>query len=432
MTFSQNIIPGLKNLSVWQEQAPPPRGLGGDPLPEMADVAIVGGGYTGLGAALWLSRFGAKAVVLERYQLTYGASSRNGGKALVGLKRDPSVLVQMFRVKTGRALWQASLDGIAAVEQMVREERIECDFERCGSLFAAAKASHYEKMCRETEWLKKNFGYERFNVPKSELRKEIGTDVYHGGVVDEPSAGLHPAKYAVGLALAARRAGAALCAMTDVEAIHSSNGAYTITTNRGTVVAKEVLLATNGYTGDLVPSIQRRVVPVGSYIIATEPLSAGLQKEISPRGRMFYDSKWYLNYFRLTPDGRMLFGGRTTISTDQDLSLSAHILREAMVEMFPILRDIPVTHSWSGHLGVTFDGLPHLGRVEGIHYALGYSGHGVALSTYLAKEVAELMAGKHNSSVFLEIAHPTRFFYRGRPWFRPLMGKVLKMMDWVS
>ena len=419
----------LNTTPLWQEQAPVPQDLGRADLPEQADVAVVGGGYTGLGAARLLARFGASVVVLEQHQIGWGASSRNGGKALVGLKHDASHVVHQFGPEVGRALWQASLDGIDLLEETVAEESIECDFERCGSLFAAAKAKHFTKMCRETEWLRREFGYERIDVPRGELRSEIGTDAYHGGVVEPLSAGLHPAKYVVGLARAASRAGATLCGSTAVQAIESDNGGYTITSSQGVLRAKEVLMATNGYTGRQVPEVSRRVLSVGSYIIATEPLPEILQQQISPRGRMFYDSRWFLHYFRLTPDGRMLFGGRTTISPDQDLRKSAAILRDAMVAVFPALHDTPITHSWSGNLGVSFDALPHIGRVNGIHYASGYSGHGVALSATLAQHVAELMAGKRDRSVFMEIKHPTRFFYRGRPWFRPLLGVGLRIMD---
>lgn len=395
-------------------------------------MAIVGGGYTGLGAARWLARFGANVVVLERHNIAWGASSRNGGMALTGLKHGVSTLVRLFGTEVGRALWQGSIEGITAVEETLKEERIDCDFKRCGSLYAASKPRHFERMCRETEWLKAKLGYERVIIPKSQLRGELGTDVYHGGVVDPSSAGLHPAKYAVGLAVAADRAGATLCAETEVRAIESSNSAFTITTSKGSLRAKTVLIATNGYTEGLVPEIRRRVFPAGSYIIATEPLTEDLQEEISPRGRMIFDSKWFLNYFRLTPDGRMLFGGRTTISPDQDLTVSARLLREGMVRTFPALKDVAVTHSWTGHLGLTFDGLPHIGQVKGMYYALGYCGHGVALSAYLARHVAELMAGKRSSSVFMQIKHPTYFFYRRRPWFRPLVASALRVVDWLE
>lgn len=422
----------MKTACLWTEQALPPPGLGADPLPEKADVAIIGGGYTGLWAARELARLGARPVVLEAQAIGWGASSRNGGKALVGLKPGPQALFRRFGPRLGRDLWQASVDGIARVEALVRDEQIDCDFARCGSFFAASKPAHYEAMCRETDWMGRELGYERHNVSRDAMREEIGTQTYYGGVIDAPSAGLHPAKYVVGLARAASRAGASLCAFTDVRVIARNNGSFIVSTGKGPIRARDVLVATNGYTDGLARGIRRRVVPIGSYIIATAPLPASLRKELSPRGRMFYDSKWFLNYFRLTPDGRMLFGGRTCLSTDQDLRESARLLKKAMVRTFPALSDVDVTHSWSGHLGLTFDTLPHLGRVDGIHYALGYSGHGVAVSSVLGAHAAELLAGRRETSPFLDIPHPTRFFYWGRPWFRPILAAGLRVMDWVT
>lgn len=419
----------LSTTPLWQAQAPMPPALGADPLPDSTDVAIVGGGYTGLGAARHLERLGLRAVVLERDAIGFGASSRNGGKALVGLKHDASQVVKTHGRDLGEALWRASLEGIDAVERTVREEGIDCEFERTGSVFLACTDRHYAAMQRESEWLARHFDYERRDVPPASLHEEIGTNVYRGGTVDECSAGLHPAKWVRGLAGAAAKAGATLCGGTAVERVERASEGFRVHTSRGTVSAREVIVATNGYTGALVRGVQRRVFPVGSYIIATEPLDPGLQRALSPRRRMFYDSRWFLKYFRITTDGRMLFGGRTTIAPDQDPRASARVLHRDLAAMFPALADVPVTHSWSGRLGVTFDALPHIGRVDGVWYALGYCGHGVALSALLAEHLAQLIAGRRDGSVFMDVPHPTRFFYHGRPWFRPLLGAGLRLLD---
>jgi glycine/D-amino acid oxidase-like deaminating enzyme len=255
--------------------------------------------------------------------------------------------------------------------------------------------------------------------------------VYYGGAVDELSAGLHPAQYVFGLGRAASRAGAVLCGQTEVQAIERRDGLFHLTTSAGTLRAKDVLVATNGYTGPATPELQRRVVSIGSYIITTGPLPAALQQELSPRNRMLFDSKWFLNYFRLTPDGRLLFGGRTRLSPNLDLVENVNRLREAMIRVYPQLRETPITHSWSGHLGLTFDALPHLGRASGLHYALGYTGHGVALATYLGQQAAELLAGRRATSPFLEIKHPTQFFYRGQAWFLPFLEIAFRALDWL-
>lgn len=207
---------------------------------------------------------------------------------------------------------------------------------------------------------------------------------------------------------------------------------FAVHTSKGVLRAKDVLIATNGYTDRLVPSLKPRVFPVGSYIIVTEPLPLELQKELSPEGRMFYDSKNFLNYFRLTPDGRMLWGGRNDLSTDLDLQRSASLLRAELVHTFPQLEGIPLTHTWTGKLGITFDLMPHIGRVDGIHYAFGYGGHGLALATYLGSEIGKLLAGQISSSPFAEIPHPTMFFYRSEPWFIPVAARYYRLADWLS
>jgi glycine/D-amino acid oxidase-like deaminating enzyme len=417
---------------LWQEQAPVPPDLGVPRVPERTDVAVVGGGYTGLCTARRLAELGTDVVVLERHQIGWGASSRNGGKALVGLKPAASAVVRRFGKPLGKALWEASVEGIQLVEDLVAAEGIECDFVRSGSFFAASKPSHFSRMQRESEWLARELGYQRIDVPRDRQRDEIGTDFYHGGVVEPESAGLHPAKYVLGLARAACKAGAVLVPTADVHLVSRTSGGYELATTRGAIRAANVVIATNGYSGSLIPAVQRLVVPVGSYIIATAPLSPALQRELSPKGRMFYDSKWFLNYFRLTPDGRFLFGGRTTITPDQDLLQSAELLRRQLVTVFPALQPVPITHSWSGHLGVSFDALPRLGRMEGIFYAVGYSGHGVALSAYLGRDLAELVAGRRRTSPFSELPEGRRFYYRGRPWFRPLLAAGLRVADWLN
>ena len=415
--------------SLWQEQAPMPASLGADPLPASTDVAVIGAGYTGLGAAHKLKQLGMDVVVIDQHAIGWGASSRNGGKALVGLKNDASKVVQTYGREQGEALWRASVAGIDMVESIVRKEGIDCEFERSGSVYLACKPAHFDAMQRETEWLASNFGYHRTDVAPSELADEIGTDAYSGGTIDPTSAGLHPAKWVRGLAEIAARNGVTLCARNLVLNVDRVCTRWLVRTTKGVMDAAEVLIATNGYTGEMVPGIQRRVLPVGSYIIATEPLDSALQKVLSPRRRMFYDSNWFLKYFRITSDGRMLFGGRTTISPDQDLAQSAAILQRDMVAMFPALAGVEISHSWSGQLGVTFDSMPHIGRQDGLWYALGYGGHGVALSTLFADHVAHLIAGKRDSSVFMDIPHATRFFYRGNPWFRPMLGWGLRALD---
>ena len=218
--------------------------------------------------------------------------------------------------------------------------------------------------------------------------------------------------------------------MLDIE--KNDSNYFRLITSAGDVRAKKVIVATNGYTDRLVPGLKPLIFPVGSYIVVTEPLSEDLQKIISPKKRMYYDSKWFLNYFRLTPDGRMLWGGRNDLSTDLDLDDSAKRLTRELYSILPDLRDIPITHTWTGKLGITFDLMPHIGEKNGIYYAFGYGGHGLSIATYLGTEIGLLLSGKKDRSPFMEISHQTMFFYRNRPWFIPFAARYFRFLDWVS
>lgn len=425
----------MKTIPFWTDDFPRPADLPVSPLPERVDVAIVGGGYTGLSAARTLVTGGANVAVLEQREIGGGASSVNGGQVAPGLKLNIQGAFKKYGPEMGRELWQASVAAVRYLEQMLAEERIDCDYSGRGGIALAFKPSHYRHMAAEIEWMARELDFHEMELVAPErIREEIGSDVFSGGLVEKMGGGLHPAKYVYGLACAAARAGARLCEYTEVQAIHrpAKGGDFELTTTKGRFSAAEILLATNGYTGSLIPEIQRRVFPVGSYMITTEPLAPELQRELSPKNRVMYSTKWFLNYFRLTPDGRMSMGGRNNLSPDLDLVESAHNLYETMIHIFPQLRGFPVTHSWTGRLGITFDLMPHIGRVGGIYYAFGYGGHGVALSGYLGKEAAELISGRISRSPFADIPHQTHFFYQGTPWFLPLAATYYRFLDAVS
>ena len=423
----------LSTEPFWQSQFPRPADLPlARALPERVDVAIVGSGYTGLNAARVLAKSGASVSVIERETIGWGASSRNGGIATPGIKRPIDAIFAKYGETKGRAFWQASLDAIDLIEEIVRTERIDCDWRRDGHLYLAYKPAHFTAMQEKVAWYRDALGHEVRTIAPAELPTEIGSRVFHGGLADDFSGSLHPAKYVYGLAKAAARCGVGLHEGTDVHRIYRRSNAFELETSAGPLAAKEVLIATNGYTDRLVPALKPRVVPVGSYIIVTEPLSQELQKELIPTGRVFNDSKNFLNYFRLTPDGRMLWGGRNDLSTDLDLERSADILRAQLIHTFPQLEDVPLTHSWAGKLGITFDLMPHIGRVDGIHYAFGYGGHGLSIATYLGTEVGKLLTGEISTSLFAEIPHPTMFFYRNEPWFLPLAARYYRLLDWIG
>lgn len=423
----------MKTLPLWTEQYPRPASLAGGELPDRVDVAIIGSGYTGLNAALALGRAGASVAVLEQETIGWGASSRNGGMATTGLKLEMPGVFERYGAQLGRTFWEWALASLDYIEQTIADEQIDCDFARSGHVTLAAKPRHFQAMIHEVQWFQRTLQYaDTWVVSKDQLRQEVGSTVYHGGQVDRNSAALHPAKYVFGLAAAAARQGAQLVEQAQVTGLVRRDQEFVLGTTRGKVAAREVLLATNGYTTNLVPAARRGIFPVGSYIIVTEPLPTDLQQELSPRNRMFFDSKNFLNYFRITPDGRMLFGGRHNLSTRLDLLDSARMMQVRMVEVFPQLANTPVTHTWTGKLGITFDLMPHIGCVEGVHYAYGYAGHGVSVASYMGKEAGEWLAGKPMSNPFAQLNHARYPFTPYDQLYLPLVSTWYRALDLVK
>jgi glycine/D-amino acid oxidase-like deaminating enzyme len=429
----------FRESNYWLTTASMPSGTAGE-LPPGVDVVIIGAGFTGLSAARTLAKRGVQVTVLEASTIGWGASSRNGGMVLTGMKLDVATLAKRYGMELTRRMYADSLASIDLVEQIVREENIACDFSRCGHLEVACKQSHFDSYARSVETIALEFSHQLRIVPRSELAAEIGSDIYFGGMVDETSAGVNPARYVAGLASAALKAGALIYENARVEAISrlSQNGTsgFAIKTSRGNVFTRDVLVATSGYTSSATPALRRKVIPIGSYIIATEPLPESLAKELSPRNRMIYDSKHYLHYYRLTPDNRMLFGGRAAFfpETKNTIRRSAEILRRGMIEVYPQLRDTKIVHAWGGTVDFCFDTMPHAGQLDGIHYALGYAGHGVAMATYLGAKMAEKICGSSDEIPYAAIPFPGAplGLYNGKPWFLPFAGAYYKILDWIS
>lgn len=423
----------MKSTPFWTDDYPRPTNLPvAAELPTETDVAVIGGGYTGLSAARTLAKNGISVVVLERETIGWGASSRNAGITGSGLKAGMMKIFKRYGKEYGLKFWQASLDMLELIKELDTEENIDFDLHQNGELGLAYKASHAENMKTKLKWYEDQLGDKLEWVPPSKLNEGIGSDVFFGGVIDKHGAGLHPAKLVFGLAEAAARHGTLLCEEAGVFTIKKETHGFTLHTARGVLKAKEIIVATNGYTDRLVPKLQPKVFTVGSYSIVTEPLPEDLQEELSPKDYVFWDSKWFLNYFRMTPDGRILWGGRNDLSTTLDLEKSAQTLRGQMVRAFPQLANTPVTHTWTGQLGLTFDLMPNIGIEDGIHYAFGYGGHGLHTALYLGREIAWLITGKIKSSPFMEIPHQTYFFYRDKPWFLPYAVAYYRVRDWIS
>jgi glycine/D-amino acid oxidase-like deaminating enzyme len=410
------------------------------PLPEHVDVAVIGAGLTGLSAARTSAKRGANVAVFESETIGWGASSRNGGMVLTGMKLGVNKLISMYGRELTQRMYAASLATIDCVEQILREEAIDCDFSRCGHLEVACKQKHFDDYARQAEVIEREFNHQLRVVQKQELSAEIGSSIYYGGMVDDVSAGLNPARYVAGLGRAASKAGAEIFEHTRVQRIERAarggDQGWAFTTSRGTLWARDVFVGTSGYTGAATPALQKRIIPIGSFIITTEILPEALAHELSPRNRMIYDSKNYLYYYRLTPDRRMLFGGRAAFfpENDQTIRRSAEILRRGMIDVYPQLRDTKVEYVWGGTLDFAFDIMPHAGQIDGMYYAVGYAGHGVAMATYQGQKMAELIAGDKPENPFVGIPFPgaPMGLYNGKPWFLPFAGVWYKFLDWVS
>jgi glycine/D-amino acid oxidase-like deaminating enzyme len=429
----------LQELNYWLTTVKMPTSPA-QPLPESADVAVVGAGFTGLSAALALAKRGAKVVVVESETIGWGASSRNGGMVLTGLKLGVNELTSKYGRELTRRMYAASLDTISCVEGIVKEESIACDFARTGHLEVACKQSHFDDYARQVEVIAREFNHHLRIVRRGDLSSEIGSNIHFGGMVDELSAGLNPARYVAGLGAAAMRAGASIHEHTKLQNIEraSQNGApgFRLATSRGSLRALNVLVGTSGYTGAATPALCKKIIPIGSFIITTEALPDALAHELSPHNRQIYDSKNYLYYFRLTPDNRMLFGGRAAFfpETDQTIRRSAEILRLGMISVYPQLRDTKVEYVWGGTVDFCFDIMPHAGQMDGIYFALGYAGHGVAMATWQGQRMAEWIAEGKTDNPFAEIPFPGAplGLYNGKPWFLPFAGAYYKVLDWIS
>ena len=430
----------MKQENYWLTTAAIPSGSRPAALPGAADVVVVGAGFTGLSAARTLAKRGVQVVGLEAETFGWGASSRNGGMVLTGMKLPVPTLIKRYGRELVRRMYAASLASIDCVEQIVQEENIQCDFSRCGHLEVACKQAHFDAYEESAALVKREFGHELRIIPRSKLREEIGSDIYFGGLADGSSAGLNPARYVAGLVQAAQRSGAHLydrAPVTKVEA-EFANGVrrFQVHTAKGAIMAREVLLASGAYTTHATPALQKKIIPIASYIIATEALPDDLARELSPRNRMIYDSKHFLYYYRLTPDNRMLFGGRAAFfpETDKTILQSAEILRRGMVDVYPQLRDAKIEYVWGGTIDFVFDVMPHAGKIDGMHFAVGYAGHGVAAATYLGAKLAGIICGDAHELLFDGIKFPSAppGLRSGNAWGLPLAGAYYKLLDWFT
>jgi glycine/D-amino acid oxidase-like deaminating enzyme len=407
------------------------------PLPARCDVAIVGGGIGGLCAALELARHGASVALLEADAFAFNASTRNSGGVSFGL--DLAKVARWARW-TGRkgpgiaALAQGALESFTHTEDFVARNAIDCDYHRRGRLSCASTPRHFEALSRRAEALNRLFGADARVLAPAEQHAEIGSDRFHGVMVIERSGQLDPARYVRGLLRLCDAARVSRHARTLVQRIERAGARFELSTSAGPLAAEAVVVATNAQSVRLpCVALRKRVIPVASHIIVTEPLPAGLAERLIPRRRTGADSRRLLAYFRRTPDGaRFLYGSRAA-PFDVSPQRAAAVLQRRMVASFPALSGVRISHAWGCKVAFTLDALPHMGEIDGVNYIAGCNGNGVAMMTYLGHQVArKILEGGKPACVFDRAEFPKVPLYDGRPWFLPAMAAGYRALDYLE
>ncbi|MGF7162551.1 glycine/D-amino acid oxidase-like deaminating enzyme [Rhodoligotrophos appendicifer] len=401
----------------WWDATPRPEISPGD-LPERVDVAVIGSGYTGLSAALQTARGGRSTLVFDAEDAGWGCSTRNGGQISTSVKPNLAELTKRHGPQTARAILSDGRKSLKWIGEFVAEENIECSFGVVGRFHAAHNTAAFRNLTESFATEPEEFETGGWVVPRSEQREELGTDAYHGGVVYPRHAVLDPGKFHHGLLERVLQAGAAIATHCPVTGIERMKQGFRLTTPRGILEARDVVVATNGYTGKITPWQRRRVIPIGSYVIATEELPPGMADRLFPKNRIVSDTRKVVYYYRLCSDRRrIIFGGRVSHG-ETDPIKSAAKLRDEIVRLFPELANIRVSHSWMGLVAYTFDTLAHAGKHDGLHYAMGYCGSGVAMAGYLGMRVGQQVLGLPEGRLGVEAApFQTRPLYYGWPWF---------------
>ncbi|WP_439406677.1 NAD(P)/FAD-dependent oxidoreductase [Bradyrhizobium sp. DASA03076] len=397
----------------WRAAAP---SSGPWPIPaRKADVVVIGAGFTGLSAALVLARAGRNVVVVDAGAPGFGASTRNGGQVGSGNQKfRVKTLIQMKGERKAVELLREGIEMLDGIETLIKQEKIDCSFTRCGRFRGAMRREHYDGMARDLDDLKRYAGVESCMISRAEQRQEIGSDLFYGGSLLPRDASLHPGKYHAGLLNAVIKAGAAVHGQAAVRGITSGGAKHTLCFDNFQIQARDVLVATNGYTRDVGAFFRKRIIPIRSAQLTTETIPAHTFDELMPKRRVYGNTNRVFFYFRPAPDeNRLIWGGRANhFASDSALAAYVHLARDAL-RTFPVLKDVKVSYAWSGLIGYTFDEFPHLGRTpDGIHYAMGYCGTGISRSTHFGRKIALKMLGKaEGRSAFDELGFPSHFFH---------------------
>lgn len=425
----------MEYKSYWHETAAPFASGAAGPVAGHYDVAVIGAGFTGLGAARRLAMAGRSTVVLEAGTVGCGASGRNGGHLNNGIAHSFLHASATFGVEKARAMYHAYDAGIDTIERIIAEEGIDCAFRRSGKLKLASKPAHFEALARNFEAVHRDADPDTALLTKADLAREVVSDAFHGGMLQSKSAMMHMGRFVAGLGEAAARRGAVIHEGAPVTARAPHGKGWQLTTPKGTVTADNVLLATGAYTTAAFPYFRRRIVPVGSFIIATRPLTEAEIAATLPGDRTCVNSLNIGNYFRLTPDRRLLLGGRarfSAVSDQQSDAKSGEILRRSLASIFPHLADIEIAYCWGGLVDMTADRFPRAGQADGVWFSMGYSGHGAQISTHMGEIMADLVMGKTDHNPWADLPWPAVPGHFGQPWFLPLVGMYYRFRDLIG
>jgi gamma-glutamylputrescine oxidase len=396
-----SVLDGTSYYQATAHPAPECPPLAGD---ESADVCIIGGGFTGLSAALELARAGMRVIVVEAGPIAWGASGRNGGQLCTGFSKGLAVFERALGSEAAKTAFQVAEEGKALIRERIARYGIDCDL-KWGYLLAAPKAGHMADLAAERDELAR-YGYDKVNLlTKAELEERLGTRIYHGALRDAGGGHFHTLNYALGLARAVIAEGGRIATGTRALTVETRGKARVVTVT-GTVTARHLVVACNAYLGKLVPHLDSRVMPVASYVIATAPLGEARARALIRDDEAVADANFVTDYFRLTADRRLLFGGRCSYSGIHPKDLAAS-MRPRLLRIFPQLAGVAIDYAWGGHIGITYNRLPDVGRIgASLYYAQGYSGQGVVLSGMFGKLMAEAIMGEAGRfDVFTRIRH---------------------------
>ncbi|RUU92613.1 FAD-binding oxidoreductase [Mesorhizobium sp. M7A.F.Ca.MR.176.00.0.0] len=424
----------MKFVSYWHDTAPVFSGGAQGPVEGHYDAAIIGGGFTGLAAARQLAKAGAKVAVLEAERVGWGASGRNGGHLNNGLAHGYLSAKAELGKERAIALYRALDDSVDTIEALVAEEGIDCNFRRAGKLKLASKPQHFDAIARNFEALHAEVDPDTALLSAADLKSEIGSP-FHGAMLSKKSAMMHMGRYVAGLATSAARYGAVIHENAAVTDHTQAGGRHELTTSRGRISADNVLVATGAYTTPDFGYFRRRIISVGSFIIATRPLSDAEITATMPGNRTCVTSMNIGNYFRLSPDRRLIFGGRARFSATSDQrsdARSGEILQACLAAIFPQLAKVEIDYCWGGLVDMTKDRFPRAGYHDGVWFAMGYSGHGAQLSTQLGIILADAMLGREDRNPMKGLEWPSIPGYSGKPWFLPMVGLYYKALDRIQ